>query len=121
MNKIESKSWFERAEKDLKAAKDSFTSGNYDWACFQSHQAVEKALKAVYIEKSNELIKTHDLVFLAKKIHASQAIIDNCKILSVLYVATRYPDKSSEYTEEETNTFIKMALEVLTWIKKTLS
>ena len=95
MNRIESRFWFERAEKDLKAAKDSLSSHNYEWACFQSHQAVEKALKSAYIEKSSELIKTHDLVFLARKINASQAIIENCKVLSALYVATRYPDKSA--------------------------
>ena len=61
--------WIKQAEKDLKASKDSLNAGNYEWSCFQAHQAVEKALKAIYLKRYKELLKTHDLTLLASKIN----------------------------------------------------
>ena len=39
--------WFKQALRDLKAAKDNLNAENYEWACFQSQQSAEKAVKAV--------------------------------------------------------------------------
>ena len=118
VNKPESKTWLERAEKDLKAAKDSLVSDNLGWSAFQAHQAVEKALKAAYIKKFKELIKTHDLALLAQKIGAEQKIIEECAKLNSVYLDTRYPDVPADYTEEKAREFSKIAEEVLEWIKK---
>ncbi len=116
----ETKLWYERAEKDLKAAKDSLASDNFEWASFQAHQAVEKALKAIYIKKFSELIKTHDLVLLANRIDADQITKENCNKLNSVYLDARYPDVPAEYTKERAQLFIQIAGEVLQWIKKTL-
>ena len=116
----EYKAWLERTEKDIKAAKNSLVSGDYEWACFQAHQAAEKALKAAYIKKYNELLKTHDLVLLAKKIGAEQPTVEHCTKLGAVYVESRYPDKPAEYGEEDANGFIKNAEEIIQWIKKVL-
>lgn len=50
MKRIASK-WLRQAEADLLAAKDSLDHGHHEWACFQCHQAAEKALKAFLYEK----------------------------------------------------------------------
>jgi len=39
--------WLAQAKRDLKAARDSLSSGNYEWTAFQAQQAAEKALKAL--------------------------------------------------------------------------
>ncbi len=39
--------WLNQAEKDLSAAEDSMASLHYEWSCFQSQQAAEKAFKAL--------------------------------------------------------------------------
>lgn len=38
--------WLAQARHDLKAAKDSFSAQNYDWAAYQAQQSAEKAVKA---------------------------------------------------------------------------
>lgn len=63
----------------------------YYASAFYSQQSAEKILKAICIKQFNELIKVHDLVFLAKKVDAPQNIVENCKILSKVYIQSRYP------------------------------
>ncbi len=43
------KDWLAQAEHDVQAAKDSMLSNHHEWACFQSQQAAEKALKAAFL------------------------------------------------------------------------
>lgn len=66
----EIENWWKQAEADLNSAKNSFNSKDYYVCAFLCQQAVEKALKALLFKKGFELIKTHDLVLLAKKINA---------------------------------------------------
>src|ERR1700674_3663622 len=40
--------WFRQAEADLRHARNARDDGDYDWSAFASHQAAEKAIKAVY-------------------------------------------------------------------------
>ena len=41
--------WLRQAEHDLKHADLSLRNEDYEWACFASQQAAEKAVKAYYI------------------------------------------------------------------------
>ncbi len=116
----EIKNWFNQAEKDLSAAEDSFKSRHYEWACFQAQQSVEKALKSLYIKKFNELIKTHDLIFLAKKINASKEIISYCSKMNPSYMDTRYPDLAKNYFEENTKEILILAKDIVSWTKNNL-
>lgn len=43
-----SKDWMDEAEGDLDHAKSDMERGFYNWACFSSQQASEKAVKAVF-------------------------------------------------------------------------
>ncbi len=76
--KPETEKWLKQAKKDIRAANNSFNSRDYEWACFQAHQATEKSLKALNIEKNSSLIKIHDLVLLAKKLGAPEDIRIKC-------------------------------------------
>lgn len=42
------KDWLAQAESDLGHAKKSSQMKDYNWACFASQQAAEKAVKALY-------------------------------------------------------------------------
>lgn len=114
----QSKIWLEQAEKDLNASKNSIASENYEWASFQSHQAVEKALKYVYIDKFKSMLKTHDLVLLAKKVLAPIKILENCSKINPSYLDARYPDVPKNYNKEDAEEIFALAEEVVEWIKK---
>lgn len=60
--------WLKQAKKDLVSAKNSLESGDYEWACFQSQQSVEKALKSVLYLKGFRKILTHSVFELVKEI-----------------------------------------------------
>jgi len=117
----EYKIWMERAEKDLVAAKKSFDFDEYEWACFQVQQAVEKALKAMIIKKEKKLVKTHDLIFLAKEVKMPENLKNYCKEISLAYSYTRYPDAPKiEDIQDRVLDYIKQGGEILTWAKKNL-
>ena len=40
--------WMDQAEADSEHTKSDLERGFYDWACFSSQQAAEKAVKAVF-------------------------------------------------------------------------
>jgi len=46
--------WLRQAERDLQQALSSQELGYYEWACFASHQAAEKAVKALHLFMGQE-------------------------------------------------------------------
>jgi HEPN domain-containing protein len=60
--------WVESAENDLSVADVLFNSGKYDWCLFIGHLVIEKKLKALFVQKNNELTppKIHNLLKLAQ-------------------------------------------------------
>lgn len=66
--KEEIKKWFEQAEKDFNTAKYNISGGNLEAGAFFLQQSAEKALKVLYIKKFRKLLKTHDLILLARKL-----------------------------------------------------
>ena len=88
--------WLKQAESDLKAAKDSLESRNYDWSCFQAQQSAEKALKAYLYSLGYTSIITHslkELVMEAKKREPKfSEIEDPARFLDMFYIPTRYPN-----------------------------
>ena len=109
------------SKKRFESRKNSFKTKNYEWACFQAQQAVEKGLKAIYIKKYKKLLKVHDLVLLSKKINAPRKIIILCSKINPAYLDARYPDISKSYTEEDSKEILNYALDVLKWIETNLS
>jgi HEPN domain-containing protein len=121
--KEETKRWIERAERDYVSAKKNFKIKEYHIVAFLCQQAAEKSLKAMIIEKFSDIIKTHDLIFLAKKLEASEEIIIAVSILNPVYMETRYPDSDHltyDYSKNDAEYFLKYCNEVLSWIRKNL-
>ncbi|MBS3072110.1 HEPN domain-containing protein, partial [Candidatus Pacearchaeota archaeon] len=88
---------------------------------FFLQQSAEKALKALLIKRMKELMKTHDLVVLARKLNAPEETIEHCKKLTVVYLETRYPDTNiAKEIKEEIENLKDSAKEILKWTKKNL-
>jgi len=88
--------WLRQAERDLKAARDSFESGNYEWACFQAQQAAEKALKAVLFLRGFRAVLTHSIFELVNRLGDEELKKEDIKFLDSVYIASRYPNSFSE-------------------------
>lgn len=88
----EIKDWLRKAEKEMNTARANLEIGEYDAAAFYSHQAAEKALKALFILKFHRLWKTHDLVALSEKLGAPEEISKLCETLN----ERLYKDKVSD-------------------------
>lgn len=94
------KYWRESAQRDLESAEIIFSSGRYDWCLFVGHLALEKILKALFVERNDNNIppKIHNLVRLAEL--SKIELNDDQKFLldkiNDFNIHTRYPDYNLE-------------------------
>ena len=122
----EIENWLEQAEADFDGAEYNFEGGKYYIAAFLCQQAVEKALKALFIyEKKGEVPQSHSLIYLATNTSAPEKFFSFLKELTPKFVDTRYPDASVDlpkriYDKENTTGLLKKSKEVLIWISKKL-
>ena len=90
-----SRDWWVQAQADLRHARHSFEDGDYDWACFASHQGAEKAVKALFQKRHLEA-RGHAVSLLLGRLPVSivvpEDIIEGAKSLDKLYIPTRYPN-----------------------------
>ena len=126
---MEEQRWLRQAEKDLESAKDSLKAKHYEWACFQSQQAAEKALKAFLYSKGLRAILTHsirDLVLDCSKYERNFSdLVSQGKILDSYYIPTRYPNglvgneiPSEYYSQEDANQCINYAESILNRVQR---
>ena len=121
--KKEIQNWLEQAKRDLETAEHCLGSKDYYASSFFSQQAVEKALKALYIKKFNELVRVHDIVFLSEKLELPQDLIEAAKRLNPVYVESRYPDVTGSlpaysYTEEDASNDLSDATKIIKWLQE---
>jgi len=94
MNRVED--WLLTASLDLRAARGSLKEDAPNIACFLSHQAVEKILKAYLLHRDLKVPKIHSLIELldmaALNAVGLKAFSDQIVFLNQFYIPTRYPD-----------------------------
>jgi HEPN domain-containing protein len=90
-----SKDWINQAIRDLKAAESLIADESYEWSCFISQQAAEKAIKSVF-QKRNAEAWGHSLYELSKILSKTEkpddALIHCVKNLDKYYIPTRDPN-----------------------------
>ena len=129
---MEEQRWLRQAEKDLESARDSSKAGHYEWACFQSQQAAEKALKAFLYSKGLRAVLTHsirELVLDCSKYESDFSnFLSQAKVLDTYYIATRYPNglvgneiPAQYYSEEDASQCINYAGLILRIVKRFMS
>jgi HEPN domain-containing protein len=115
--------WFRQAEADLQHARNSLEDGDYEWSCFASHQAAEKALKAVFLKLGMDAWG-HTLTALIGNLPEAigqppEALVNYSKMLDKYYIPTRYPNgfesgaPTDFYTEIESQNAIQQAVAIL--------
>ncbi len=122
----EIKNWSDQANDDFDSAKFNFNGKKFYVAAFLCQQAVEKALKALFLyEKKGEVPQSHSLIYLATNTSVPKSFYSFLKELTPKFIDTRYPDASVDlpsriYDEENTKRILDKTKDVLAWIKNQL-
>jgi len=125
-----SKDWLDEAQGDLEHAKSDMERGFYNWACFSSQQAAEKAVKAVFQRMGAEAWghAVADLLKeLSKRHPVSEELMNGALELDKAYIPTRYPNAHpsgsprSRYTKEESRRLIEYAQRIVKFCSGLLS
>lgn len=94
-----SRDWLRQAEPDLEFAGEAARAGKHEWACFVAHQAAEKAVKALHLDRGQEawghVIRVL-LEDLPSDIAVSPELLDRARFLDAFYIPTRYPNGHPE-------------------------
>ena len=83
--------WLDAARRDLDIARLLLSHGHWDASAFHSHQAAEKALKAVQIRRSKRFDRIHDIAALCRSVDAPPALTEHAALLRAYYTGGRYP------------------------------
>jgi len=93
--------WRESAQHDLESAETIYNSGRYDWCLFVGHLTLEKILKALFVDRNDNIIppKIHNLVRLAEssKIELDEDQKFFLDKINDFNLQTRYPDYKLEF------------------------
>ncbi|MCX7844044.1 MAG: HEPN domain-containing protein [Candidatus Bipolaricaulota bacterium] len=122
----ETQAWWAQGEYDLAAARALLDAGIFFATAFLCHQATEKWLKAVYIERKRELPpKTHNLVELGRLLSVPEEVMHALRVLNPEYVAARYPDAANgipaeNYDRLKTEGLLSAAEKVRAWATSAL-
>jgi HEPN domain-containing protein len=118
--------WLRQALKDYDHARRSIEMGDYEWACFASHQAAEKAVEALYqsvgIEAWGHSV-SRMLENLPEGLKPPGELIEGAKELDRNYIPSRYPNFHPEgapldyYTRNDAERAIKHAGEIIEFVR----
>jgi len=120
----------DQAERDLEHARNDMKHGFYEWACFSSQQAAEKAVKAVFQKIGAEAWghSVADLLGeLSKRYQVPEKLINGGLELDKAYIPTRYPNAHpsgsprTRYIETEARRLISYAEEIINFCADLLS
>ena len=115
--------WIRQAKRDLENAEYELKGGFYEWACFLSQQAAEKAVKAVFQKLGAEAFG-HSVAGLLQRLPES---FRPAKELDKAYIPTRYPNVHPEgapcdiYTEAEARRLIEYAKKIIRYCEDILA
>lgn len=87
--------WLEQAERDFEKAILDVQYSYYEWACFTSQQAAEKAVKALCMKLGFDAWGhsiTNIFTLLKKHIDISVDFLEKAQLLDTFYIPSRYPN-----------------------------
>ncbi|MBP7867824.1 MAG: HEPN domain-containing protein [Acidobacteria bacterium] len=122
--------WFQQACRDLEQAEDSRRAGRHEWACFASHQAAEKAVKALHLHRGQEAwghVVARLLKELPEAVRPGEDLLDRGKVLDAYYIAPRYPNGHPEgapfehYGSLQSTEAINHAREIVEFVRARLA
>ena len=115
----------ERARYDLDTAKAMLAAGRYLYVLFCCQQAVEKTLKGIIAQRTNEMPpRLHNLMALARKagLDIEKPTAEQFRFLTNFYIQSRYPQAlerlSSVPDRPEAEETLRFTEELLPWLFK---
>jgi len=120
--------WLEEALDDLEAARELFQFGRWSKVCFLSHQAVEKALKALCIKRLGVYSQTRSIARLIVDVRGviviPEELAEKAGKLDRYYIPTRYPNvwpalpPHRHYSKGDAEEALATAVEVVELVKR---
>ncbi|MCC7367780.1 MAG: HEPN domain-containing protein [Chloroflexi bacterium] len=114
--------WWRQAEADLHSGDIMLANGQWYAASWFAQQATEKALKALFIERTTDLApRTHDLEYLGTLVGAPASVDADLQILNPTFDESRYPDNYGvppvdAVSSTEATMHIEACRRVLGWV-----
>lgn len=98
-----SRRWLDTARKDLDYARFAAAAGFHAHACFNAHQAAEKAVKAIHYGRGARAVLGHGIRQLVERldIPSLEALLSAARQLDLYYIPTRYPNGLDDGTPDE--------------------
>ena len=125
-----SQDWLKQAERDLQQAEDSRSSGRHEWACFASHQAAGKAVKALHLHFHQEAwghVVGRLLSDLSDVVDVPHELVEKAQVLDNYYIPPRYPNSHAEgapfehYNHLQSGDALKYAREILQFARSQMA
>lgn len=121
----EASTWLNRAKSNLARAKvgQLFPEILYEDLCFDTQQAAEKALKALFVLEGWQIPRSHDIARLLRKLGERYVIpedVQKAATLSVYAVTTRYPGNWEPVTREDWEQAVTVAEATVNWVEREL-
>lgn len=91
--------WLSQSLRDLEQAQDSMDAGRHEWACFASHQAAEKAVKALHLHHHQEAwghVVSRLIRQLPDEVVVPDDLRDRGRVLDNYYIPSRCPNGHPE-------------------------
>ncbi|MDE0625291.1 MAG: HEPN domain-containing protein [Bryobacterales bacterium] len=95
--------WLDTARKDLDYARFAAAAGFHAHACFNAHQAAEKAVKAIHYGRGARAVLGHGIRQLVERldIPSLETLLSAARQLDLYYIPTRYPNGLDDGTPDE--------------------
>lgn len=125
-----SEDWIRQAVRDLQHSRNALEDGDFEWACFASQQAAEKAVKAVYEHLHGEgwgHVISKLLRGLPDQDAITKDLLETAMRLDKLYILPRYPNGFESgapgdfYTRMEAEAAIADATAIIEFCRRTIS
>ncbi len=90
-----SQDWLAQAERDLEKAKLDLQYEYWEWACFTSQQAAEKAVKGFLLNRGKAVLG-HSITAMLNPLTAEfpdlTNLLPHAQLLDAYYISARYPN-----------------------------
>lgn len=113
--------WLSQATRDLERASIDIEHEYWEWACFTSQQAAEKAVKALLMYQGYSAWghSITPMLHNVDEIDVPADLIERAQLLDTYYIPTRYPNGFSEgkpadyYNEKQAREAIDAATKII--------
>lgn len=117
--------WVTEANEAQAVARHLFEKKDYSYSLFFGHLAIEKFLKALFVQRTTEeeIPRSHNLLRLAKEaqLEISEDRQRDLVRITAFNLEARYPDYKMQFRKQCTRQFTEMEIatinEVLQWLK----